>query len=291
LPETLDSILSQSFADYELLVIDDHSTDGTEDLLAAYAEKDARIRFIANPERLGMVDNWNRCLSEARGRYIKYVFADDLLPAQDALQTCFSLLESDQNIPLVGTSGRIIDSESRTLKTVSLFGSDRVIRGTEIINLCLARQENLIGEPTAVMFRKAAATRGFDAQYSQIVDLEMWFHLLEKGCFAYVHRPLAAFRVHSSQQTILYRGDPLAVLEGLYRLNEDYLGRRYVSLNSILRSFIRYDSAYKIWKLYLSRQISKEKAIREIESRYGYRKFQRFYPTYKLCTIGVFKKG
>ena len=61
--------------------------------------------------------------------------------------------------------------------------------------------KNLVGEPSADLFRKSDARRGFDPQYRQIVDVEMWFHLLEKGDLAYTREPLCAFRSHSLQQT------------------------------------------------------------------------------------------
>src|SRR6185437_13172894 len=61
---------------------------------------------------------------------------------------------------------------------------------------------NLMGEPSAVMFRKSDATRGFDPQYLQVVDMEMWFHLLTKGDLAYSTETLCGFRRHANQQTM-----------------------------------------------------------------------------------------
>jgi glycosyltransferase involved in cell wall biosynthesis len=281
LPQTIASVLEQTFDDFEVLIIDDCSTDGTEAILKRYALRNPRIRFGVNRENLGMVNNWNLCLEEARGKYVKYLFGDDLLLSKDALRRMLSIFETDKSISLVTSSRRIIDSKSNTIGIKSPFKQDLIAHGTKLINLCLARQDNLIGEPTAVMFRKSDAVRGFRPEYTQIVDLEMWFHLLEKGDFAYIREPLCAFRIHPRQQTINNRSSPLSVLNDVFQLNEEYLCKQYITINKLGKFFIEYDSLYRAWKLYRSNQISKQAAIQEIEARYNYRKFLLLYPFYK----------
>jgi glycosyltransferase involved in cell wall biosynthesis len=281
LPQTLDSILCQSFADFELLIIDDGSTDGAPDVIGEYAARDSRIRFLVNAQGKGMVHNWNECLSEARGKYIKFVFADDLLVSQDALQQMMSALASDDHLSLVSCARKVIDAQSRVIGLRAPFRRDLTAEGTALISLCLARQDNLIGEPTAVMFRKADAVRGFQPGYRQIVDQEMWFHLLEKGRFAYIREPLASFRSHPGQQTVRNRDHPLAMLDDVFRLNEEYLNKPYVRVGRLGRTYIRWDGLYRLWRLHATGQIEKQTAVGAIERRYGYRKFVCFYPVYK----------
>jgi glycosyltransferase involved in cell wall biosynthesis len=282
LAQTIDSVLQQTFDDFEILIIDDCSTDGTEAIVKQYALRNPRIRFSVNPENIGMVGNWNLCLAEAKGKYIKYLFGDDLLLSRDTLQKLLSLFEADKSISLISSSRNIIDSESNTIGMKSPFKRDLIANGTKLINLCLTKQDNLIGEPTAVMFRKSDAARGFKPQYTQIVDLEMWFHLLEKGNFAYIKEPLCAFRIHPHQQTINNRSNPLSVLNDVFQLNEEYLCKQYLAISRFGKSYIKYDSLYKIWKLYLSNQIYKQAAVQEIGGRYSYRKFRLLYPFYKV---------
>jgi len=282
LPQALDSILCQSFADFELLVIDDCSTDDTPSVVCDYAARDSRIRFLVNAQRKGMVPNWNACLSEARGTHIKFVFADDLLLSPDALSRMLSVLQSRDHVSLVSCACRIIDAESRSIKVRAAFQRDLTAPGPSVIRLCLARQSNLIGEPTAVMFRKAEALRGFQTQYRQIVDQEMWFHILGKGGFAYINEPLVAFRNHPGQQTVHNRGNPLAALDEVLRLNEQYLGKESVRIGRFLRTYIRWDWSYRLWRLHITNQIGRETAINEINRGYVYRKFVLWYPLYKI---------
>ena len=79
LKECIESILAQTFSNFELLIIDDRSSDNTIDLAEEYATRDSRIKVTINTQNLGLVGNWNRCLEIARGEWIKFVFQDDLL--------------------------------------------------------------------------------------------------------------------------------------------------------------------------------------------------------------------
>ena len=75
----LASALAQTFADFELVVVDDGSADATPEIVRHYAGSDARIRVWRNEEKLGLVANWNRCVELARGEWVKFLFQDDLL--------------------------------------------------------------------------------------------------------------------------------------------------------------------------------------------------------------------
>jgi glycosyltransferase involved in cell wall biosynthesis len=287
LPQTIESICCQSFRDFELLIIDDCSTDNTADLVSNYAAVDRRIRFLVNKSHLGMVENWNACLSEARGEYIKFVFADDRLLSENALLRMMTEFSSCPQASLVFSARRVIDSECRELRLESPFARDLTADGLDLIRLCVSRQDNLIGEPTSVMFRKACAVRGFRQEYRQIVDQELWFHILEKGRFAYIHEPLVAFRSHPLQQSIYNRSRPLENLEELAKINEEYLGKQYMRISRFLRTYLQWDLSYRLWQLHATNQIDRATAIREIDRRYGYRKFAWFYPLYKTVKPGV----
>lgn len=84
LADAIRSILEQSFQDFELVIVDNHSTDHTEEVVASF--HDERIRFIVNDWNIGAAANHNRCLLEAKGKYIKFLHSDDLLITPEALQ-------------------------------------------------------------------------------------------------------------------------------------------------------------------------------------------------------------
>ncbi|MEJ0088714.1 MAG: glycosyltransferase [Limisphaerales bacterium] len=205
LAECLDSILAQDFQEMEILIADDGSTDGSGELIQRYAEKDPRIRWWRNPVNLGLAGNFNCCLRAARNDYIKYVLQDDVLLSPSAIRQMVQALDADPAVSLVASASYLIDGQSRRLALRNNFIRSGVMAGTATIVRCFSRNGNLIGEPSLVMFRREQAARGFDERYRQLLDLDFWFHLLEQGRFAYLAKPLCAFRQHPQQQTAINR--------------------------------------------------------------------------------------
>ena len=207
LPEAIESVLAQDFKDYELLIVDDRSSDNTSEVVKPYLVRDERIRFEVNAENLGMVENWNYCLRQARGEYIKYIFGDDKLSTPGALGKMAAMLNSNPGAILAVSARKVMDENSKWIDTWNNMGNDGLYRGRSAIIRCLGRGQNLIGEPSVVLFRKAQAIRGFNTAYRQIVDLEMWFHLCEQGDLIYTREPLCCFRKHGKQQTAVNNSD------------------------------------------------------------------------------------
>jgi len=95
--ECLDSVLAQKFTGFEVLIVDDKSSDETFSIAQEYATYDHRIRAIQNDYNLGLVSNWNRCAELAQGEWIKFVFQDDLIePA--CLETMLAASKSESYI-------------------------------------------------------------------------------------------------------------------------------------------------------------------------------------------------
>jgi hypothetical protein len=116
-----------------------------------------------------------------------------------------TVLERDSSVSLVVSAAQLIDGQSRPLGVRNCFRRSGVREGKQVIVQCLARNSNLIGEPSLALFRKSQAARGFDERLRQLLDLEMWFHLLEQGRLAYIAEPLCAFRQHPAQQSEVNR--------------------------------------------------------------------------------------
>jgi glycosyltransferase involved in cell wall biosynthesis len=196
LAETIESALAQSFADFELIVIDDDSPDETEQVVARY--RDPRLRYMRE-RNAGVEENWNRCLRFARGRYFKLLPHDDLI-APDCLARQVAVLEADpdERLALVFCARRIIDSRSRAVMTRRYpRSSGGVIPGRAAVRSCIRSGTNLLGEPGGVLFRTALARRvgAFDASLRIVTDLDYWVRLLLHGDAYYLPDRLASFRV------------------------------------------------------------------------------------------------
>lgn len=224
--QALDSIISQDFEDYEVIISDDASSDNTIDVVKPYLENDARFRFFQHEKNLGMVANWNWCLEKARGIYIKFLFADDELTTPDSLACYAKMLDDHPEASLASSARRLIDGESKEIGIWNKIAQDGVHSGKKIIRECLLTSTNVIGEPSAVIFRKSSLPRNFDSGFHQAVDLEMWILLCTLGSFVYTSRALCSFRIHSAQQSAVNQG------KGIARSEEARLFKQY--FNEIL---------------------------------------------------------
>jgi len=223
LESAIESVLGQDFTNFEFIISDDASSDNSAEIIRAYAARDARIKYCIQPGNLGMVANWNLCLQQARGEYIKYLFGDDRLACPHALSTLAGMLDANAGAVLATSARQVIDADNKAIDLWSSIERPGLNQGNRAARFCLFRIQNCIGEPTAVMFRaSASAGRGFDSSYRQVVDLEMWLHLLRQGDLVYTKEPLCQFRHHAEQQTAANRKSQVGYHEHM-RLNECYL--------------------------------------------------------------------
>jgi glycosyltransferase involved in cell wall biosynthesis len=111
LAQALDSLLGQTLQDFELIISDNASTDGTADICRDYAARDARIRYVRQPSNIGGPRNWNFVALEARGRYFKWASADDFCDPR-MLEKCVAVLSADPSVVLCYGRACIVDEQT-----------------------------------------------------------------------------------------------------------------------------------------------------------------------------------
>lgn len=218
--KAIHSVLKQSFEDFELIVSDNYSEDDTQERVARIAKQDNRIRLYKQPYNLGMVGNWNWCLNAARGEFVLFLFADDYLLTKHTLASLISPLSSADGLSMCAAGRMVVSANEKPLHKARDLEEAGIIKGSTVIRRCLVETGNLIGEPSAVMFRRKHALRGFRSDYRQLVDLEMWFHLAQQGDLFFIDKPLVAFRNHEEQQTATNSKNTGARLEILKLIQE-----------------------------------------------------------------------
>lgn len=199
LQDALRSAAAQTYSPLEIVVLDNHSADVTREAVEAAQRRDARIRYMRNDENIGMPRNLTACVRAARGEFVKLLADDDLLHPS-CVERLVDAFGWSGDVVLAGCARRFVDADLRPLRTRGWRTRAGVFSGDKVAGECFA-WGNRIGEPTAVLFRRAAALRGFDARYSQAVDLEMWSELLRGGSFAFVPDALCDVRQHAAQIT------------------------------------------------------------------------------------------
>ena len=115
LAETMESLLAQTYTDFELVISDNASTDRTETICREYAVRDERIRYYRQEENVGASANYNRVFELARGVYFKWAAHDDLL-APTYLERCVAVLDSDPDVVLAYTQAKAIDDQGQVVK-------------------------------------------------------------------------------------------------------------------------------------------------------------------------------
>ena len=115
LPDAFDAILSQTFRDFELIISDNASTDDTEAICRAYADRDQRVRYYRNRQNLGPAENFNSVAERAEGVYFKWAAHDDVC-APTFLERCVEVLDRDPSVVLAYTDTHIIDEDGEVIR-------------------------------------------------------------------------------------------------------------------------------------------------------------------------------
>ena len=175
--ETMECVAAQTYEDWELLLVEDGSSDGTAEKIRRYVEEkgEKRIRLIMQPSNGGAAAARNRGLAEARGRYIAYLDADDLWVPEKLERELRFLQEKDA--AFVFTGYEFADEQGR--------GTGRVVRVPETLSYRQALSNTTIFT-TTVMFDTAKIPRE-ELQMPQVKseDTALWFRVLRSGYTAY----------------------------------------------------------------------------------------------------------
>jgi GT2 family glycosyltransferase/glycosyltransferase involved in cell wall biosynthesis len=196
----IESCLSQTCSDFELLIADDGSTDNSWSIIEKASTLDKRIKAWKNKENLGLFKNYNFCMEQAKGKYIKPFAQDDLL-ASNCLEKLSSFLDKDNNLQLVTSARRIINNSGEEIDTACEFPADTTLSAADLISTCMTDCKNKVGEPCTVLFRNANRGSGFDSSFKLYGDLEYWFRLAAGGSFHYCCETLSAFRRHEQSES------------------------------------------------------------------------------------------
>jgi glycosyltransferase involved in cell wall biosynthesis len=207
LSQCLDSVLKQSFSDFEVIVLDDCSTDGSFGLLQEYAKTDKRIKLFKNKENIGLVDNWNKCISLASGKWIKFLFQDDFW-TPNCLEIIYFKSQLGYSFIFHGRNFLIDNNVKPFIK--EFYESEKVneyngLKGIneipfEKINQLVSQSLcfNFFGEPSNVTFKKDLVNEVgfFDSRLVQLCDYEYWVRLTSSYGAYYIPEKLSTFRVH-----------------------------------------------------------------------------------------------
>ncbi|MBI4219532.1 MAG: glycosyltransferase family 2 protein [Chloroflexi bacterium] len=213
LADAIESVLRQDYTDFELVVSDNASSDGTPQRVGRY--QDPRIRYVRSERNLGFVANLQRCLTLACGQFVLFVCDDDVI-RPDLLAQQVAFFQQQPQAVFVHTGHDIVSRDLRLLERRiypwPLLAEPREFRATllklGIAGICLS----------SAMVQRAAAHRvgGFDMRFEFSPDFAMWINLSGLGPIGYLAQPLVLYRSHGESLTATARtsaSDPLGLVE------------------------------------------------------------------------------
>lgn len=242
--QTIESILGQTFTDFEFIILNDKSTDNTLKIIQEYAQKDSRIVVIDNEKNLGIAGNRNEGIKRARGKYIIWQDADDIsLP--ERIEKQFQYMEEHPKVGIMGGFLEMFDESG--------------IRGTRKYD---ADDENLrkkiflfspVAQPASIVRKKALDEVGeYDLKYPPAEDIDMSFRIGMKYTFANLQEIVIRYREHPNSATFTkLKKIELSTLE----IRRKYAKTEYYSMSffDMIYNILQYISIFiippkiKIW--------------------------------------------
>ncbi|WP_417798428.1 glycosyltransferase family 2 protein [Terasakiella pusilla] len=238
--KAINSILAQTMSDFEIIIVNDASTDSTPCILARLQSQDERIKLIENTKNLGLTKSLNIALEHCQGSYIARMDSDDIsLPHRFERQLrCF---QNNPSVVLLGSNVRQIDKDGKLLNSTQLPLQDQQIRST-----CLFL--NPFAHPTIMLRAEVLQERKikYDVSFDTSQDWELWTRLLKYGNCMNIEESLVYYRVHSGsvsarkavqqrKNTLRVQNRYIAHILPNYRKNDEFLDNilKYILGNSI----------------------------------------------------------
>jgi glycosyltransferase involved in cell wall biosynthesis len=247
--DAVTSVLAQTYRDFELVIVDNASTDATPGILSRIT--DPRVRTFRNDENVGAQANFNRAVSLARGEYLKILCADDVL-YPTCVEKQVAVLDADTRgeVALVSCARDIIDDRGRRRLRRGHSGPARRIPGRRAIRMTVRSGTNVFGEPAAILARTAAviAAGSFDVSLGFCLDLDLWCRMLLRGDLHMLGEALCGFRVSNQSWSAALAGrqqrefsefvDSLAGRGVALSALDRAWGRSRASVNALLRQAV-----------------------------------------------------
>lgn len=214
--EAIQSVLSQTCSDWELIIIDDCSSDNTEQLVKSYVEKYSNIHYYRNEKNLGVAETRNYGVSVAAGEWIAYLDSDDCWHPEK-LQRQLEKAEKEQ-AELIFTGSSFINENSQPLNFY--FSAPEKVNYRELL------KQNVISCSSVLLRKELAEAYPMKCASTLHEDFAVWLQILrDKGICAYgVNEPLLVYRIHSNSKS----GNKWKAAKMTFRVYR-YLGLSYVS--------------------------------------------------------------
>lgn len=192
LGQSISSVLNQTLRDFEFIIINDGSTDGSLKIMLSYAQMDKRIRIISK-DNTGLGDSLNRGIHEAKGKWIARLDADDICEPE-RLEILVSVVEKDTSLVLIGSGSQEIDEYGMLGKTYRYPNTHFAL-----VNNLLSYKPFFSHSSAFYNLEVVRAIGGYRTRIIRAQDRDLWARLSEVGRLASISMPLVKVRQHDAQ--------------------------------------------------------------------------------------------
>jgi len=220
--EAIESVLGQTFTDFELIVTDNCSTDNTPEVIKSYAAKDNRIKYYRNQSNMGAFSNALKAILLSQGQYLKQLCSDDKLSPR-CLKLFVDALDNHPKVSLVTSFTQSFGSHNHTRNESYFPGTGELDGKTCQKDLLISG--NWPGSPSSVMYRRQDLHIGLANHMWQywVSDLDLWMRLLGVGNAYVVPEILSYLRIHDQQESSIHAVDFRLIKERLMLANAAFL--------------------------------------------------------------------
>ena len=266
LEETILSALKfmQGINNFEIIVSDNYSTDDSKNIILKYAENN--VRLVLPERRLSIGGNWSFVTAQAKGKYVKFLGADDL--QIDFLIKEVDILESEPEAVALVSRRKIIDGTGQVILKSRGVGKElSLISGDRLINQTWMSGTNLIGDPTALMFRREnllSALPWEDESFPYVVDLSLYIKCFPRKKVMLSKNTVSSFRIHAGSVTGKTLGGQAQQFYGLFLqyLNQNYEKRSVTVVKKfrvLIMAYLKQIAKIVFVKLYVRKEKTNEK--------------------------------
>ena len=218
--EAIQSVQSQTLHDWELLVIDDGSTDDTEKIVQDISKTDPRVRYVRQEKNRGIAETRNHGVSLAQADYIAMLDSDDAWTSPDKLGKQLPFLEQNKKLGLIGTNASYMDENGTPVgRHTHFLSDDDYIRKTELYRNILMQ--------SGLLIRKSAIEKagGYDASFTICDDHDLWLKIGRDWQFMILPSVDLSYRIHSGGITKAKRIKTAhEEMKILFKFRKDYPG-------------------------------------------------------------------
>lgn len=240
LSATIDSVLAQTFTDFEIVVLDNASTDNTKTVISSY--DDSRIRVETNSVTVPAHENWTRAVRLARGEWVKLLCADDLLKPKALQNINADLLMHKDALVHVGIRD-VIDQSGKLVKSAKeQFGNGSLLNLDDVVNRVLSSGTNPLGESMCLTWKKSLTeiVGPFSGHWKYFIDLDYWLRLSRLSKIYYTTEVIGSFRVSPSSWTKSIGFGSIREAREFFLGHEDFKVRaRFLRYRALVQATLR----------------------------------------------------